>query len=270
MILFPPCKINLGLSVKYKREDGFHELESIMYQLPWCDILEIVKSDEFNFTSTGLEILGETENNLCIKAYRLLQQDFQLTPVKIHLHKILPMGAGLGGGSSDGAYTLRMLNELFELNLTTNQLRSYANQLGSDCALFIEDLPQLAKGRGEILKNIDLDLSGYYVHLINIGIHINTKMAFENLSFKQQHFSLENLKVSDMHNWKNYLFNDFENSIFPSYPELAEIKARMYENGAFYASMTGSGSTMFGIYKKEPKVLNFSGKEEYLEKIISL
>jgi 4-diphosphocytidyl-2-C-methyl-D-erythritol kinase len=268
MILFPPCKINLGLNVKQKRDDDYHELESVMYQLPWCDILEIVKSDAFSFTSTGLTIPGNTETNLCIKAYQLLSNDYNLSPVKIHLHKILPMGAGLGGGSADGAYTLRILNEIFDLSLTNTELKHYASLLGSDCALFIEDKPQLAKGRGEILTSIELSLSGYYVQLINIGIHISTKMAFENLNFTNDNISFADLSVKNIHSWKDTLFNDFEDSIFPHYPELAQLKAILYENGAIYASMTGSGSTMFGIYKEKPKKIAYLSGNNYLEKIL--
>jgi len=270
MILFPPCKINLGLNVKRKREDGYHELESVMYQLPWCDILEIVKGNTFSFTSTGLTIPGDADANLCIKAYHLLKNDFDLSPVKIHLHKILPMGAGLGGGSADGAYSLRILNDLFELKLNNDELRKYASQLGSDCALFIEDTPQLAKGRGEILTPINVNLSGYYVQLINIGIHISTKMAFENLNFANDEVSFADLSVTNIHEWKDFLVNDFEASIFPHYPELEQLKKRLYENGAIYASMTGSGSTIFGIYKEEPKSISWSNEPSYLEKTIKI
>lgn len=270
MILFPPCKINLGLNVKRKREDGYHELESVMYQLPWCDILEIVKSDVFSFSSSGLAIPGETDANLCIKAYQLLAEKYDLSPVKIHLHKILPMGAGLGGGSADGAYTLRILNDLFELQLTNDELRTFAAKLGSDCALFIEDPPQLAKGRGEILTPIELNLSGYYVQLINIGIHISTKMAFENLNFSNDELSFANLSVRNIHEWKDFLVNDFEASIFPHHPELEQLKKRLYDNGAIYASMTGSGSTMFGIYQEEPKAISWIKEASYLEKTINI
>lgn len=268
MILFPPCKINLGLNVKYKREDGYHEMESIMYQLPWCDILEIIPATRFSFSSSGLIIPGNSATNLCLKAYQLLKSDFDLSPVKIHLHKNLPMGAGLGGGSADGAYTLRILNELFSLNLTKQQLKNYAAILGSDCALFIEDKPQLAKGRGEILTPIEIDLSGYYVQLINIGIHISTKTAFENLNFLNDNVSFSDLSVNEIQKWKDSLFNDFEASIFPHYPELAQLKAKLYANGAIYAAMTGSGSTIFGIFKETPKTIALPSQISCLEKTI--
>ena len=270
MVKFPPIKINLGLNVKFKRTDGFHELESVMYQLPWCDILEIIKSDSFSFESSGLKINGNDDTNLCVKAYQLMKNEFNISPVKIYLHKIIPMGAGLGGGSSDGAMTLKMLNELFELNLSSEKLKMFAVQLGSDCALFIDEFPQLAKGRGEVLSKSDVNLKNYFVQLINIGIHVSTKTAFENLILNEQTKTFENLSVKNIYDWKNTLINDFESSVFPLFPELEKIKNLLYQNKAIFASMTGSGSTIYGIFKEKPELLNYSKSEKYIEKIIEL
>lgn len=241
-----------------------------MYQIPFCDILEIVKSADFCFKSSGLKIYGVEGDNLCVKAYQLLKEDFDLEPVKIHLHKIIPMGAGLGGGSADGTYTLLLLNKLFSLNLTQDKLRAYALKLGSDCPLFVESFPQLAKGRGELLQKIDLNLKGFYLQIINIGIHINTKEAFSELNFEAEKKSIEEIVKAPIKNWKNNLHNNFEKYAFKKHPELALLMEKMYQNGAIYASMTGSGSTLYATYSEKPRLLFEETKKNVLEKIISL
>ncbi len=270
MILFPPCKINLGLAVKNKREDGYHNLETVMFQLPWCDILEVVKSEKFSFKSTGLLIAGDENNNLCIKTFNLIKQHYNISNVTINLHKIIPMGAGLGGGSADGTYTLIALNELFNLKLDANKLREYALTLGSDCPLFVENFTQFAEGRGEILTPIDLNLNGYYIHLINIGIHVSTKEAFENIKFNNDQINISELIQTPVNQWKLLLKNDFEETVFKLYPKLLNLKNNMYQNNALYASMTGSGSTIFGIYSNKPNFLFNTNTEGILEKIIQL
>ncbi len=269
MILFPPAKINLGLRVRSKRPDGYHELESLMFQLPWCDILEIVPREQFSFTGTGIPIPGEESSNLCIRAYRLLQEKYTLPPVAIHLHKNIPMGAGLGGGSADGTYTLLILNRLFELGLNPDELRVFAAQLGSDCPLFVENYPQLASGRGEILEAFPLDLKGHYVHLINPGIHVGTREAFAKLLLGQQETSIRETLAKPLETWEDALKNDFETTVFVQYPKLAEIKKQLYTNGASYAAMSGSGSTLFGIYTKKPQPL-FPESAKIMEKIVPL
>ena len=269
MILFPPAKINLGLNILNKRNDGYHNLETVFFQLPFCDILEIVKSDNFNFKSSGIEIKGNENDNLCIKAYNLLKADFELGPVTIHLHKIIPMGAGLGGGSADGTYTLLILNELFNLDLKAEKLKHYALKLGSDCPLFVSKYTQKASSRGEILTEIDVNLEGKYIHLINIGIHISTKEAFENLELGLNNNSnLPSILQQNLEIWKDNLINDFEKPIFLKYPELKELKEKIYSNGAKYASMTGTGSTVFGIYEHKPKLIFDLNKKNILEKIV--
>lgn len=269
MILFPPAKINLGLRVLAKRRDGYHDLESLMLQLPWCDILEIVPSGRFSFTNTGIAVPGDEKGNLCIRAYQLLSTDFKLPEVSIHLHKNIPMGAGMGGGSSDGTYTLLLLNRLFDLKLSADQLRMYALQLGSDCPFFVSPEAQLATGRGEVLEAFPLNLSGCFVHLINPGIHISTKEAFENIRPGRQPDSIRGILGEEPEHWRDKLENDFEKAVFPLYPELAVLKEKLYANGAFYASMSGSGSTLFGIYREKPGLL--SGEDtKIVEKIVSL
>jgi 4-diphosphocytidyl-2-C-methyl-D-erythritol kinase len=269
MILFPPCKINLGLKVVEKRSDGYHNLETIMFQLPVNDVLELVKSDVFSFKSSGIPIPGSQENNLCIKAFELLKNRHSIGNVQIHLMKNIPMGGGLGGGSSNGTYTLLALNELFELNLSKDVLRSYAAELGSDCPLFVETFPQFAEGRGELLSPISINLSGYYLRLINIGIHISTKEAFSSCRFPSKEKPLlQDIIQQKIENWKGNLHNDFEDSVFPLYPALANLKEKLYEDGAIYASMTGSGSTLYAIYTQKPELLHL--ENGVFEKIVEL
>ena len=250
MIAFPPCKINLGLNVLSKREDGFHNLETIFYPVQWTDILEIIPSEETTFTSSGISIPGEESENLCLKAYQLLQDDFKIAPVKIHLHKIIPIGAGLGGGSSDTAYTLRLLNSIFKLSLSTDQLKQYASKLGSDCSFFVEDRPMIGTGKGEILEPIELSLKKYYLVLIKSPIHVSTKEAYNNLIPKKPTHQLSEIVNGSINNWKDLLKNDFEESVFRKYPEIKVIKNKLYEEGAVYASMSGSGSSVFGLFEK--------------------
>lgn len=263
--MFPPCKINLGLYVRGKRADGYHELESIMYQLPFCDILEIVPANDFSFTSSGLTIAGDEDSNLCVKAYHMMREKFGIPPVKMHLHKQIPMGAGLGGGSADGTYTLVLLNNLFQLNLPSEELRVLALQLGSDCPLFVESGPQLAKGRGEILQHVALDLSGYYLQLINIGIHVSTKEAFSQVRFTSEDPALEKTIQLPVEQWRENLRNDFEESVFSLYPELEAMKKELYRRGALYVSMTGSGSTIFALFKEKPEAFAMDGTKKILD-----
>jgi 4-diphosphocytidyl-2-C-methyl-D-erythritol kinase len=255
MIVYPKCKINLGLNITSKRADGFHNLQSIFYPLNLSDILEIVKSDFFEMNITGLKINGEIRDNIITKAYHLLASKYDILPVKIHLHKIVPMGAGLGGGSANGAATLSVLNELFTLGLSVDTLKSYAAELGSDCPFFIENNPAFVSGRGEVVENINLCLSDYYIYLINPGIHVGTKEAFAKIRPKHAAFDLSKLTVNELENWSNLVVNDFETGIFESYPILKKIKTDLYANGAIYASMTGTGSSLYGIFKKEPTSL---------------
>jgi 4-diphosphocytidyl-2-C-methyl-D-erythritol kinase len=257
MISFPNAKINLGLNILNKRSDGFHDIESCFYPIPWYDSLEILESDQFSFNSYGLEIAGEQDSNLCIQAYNLIQADFDIPPVAIHLIKSMPMGAGLGGGSSDGAFTLNILNELFELKIDIKKLKEYALELGSDCPFFIENKPAIATGRGEHLKIIDLDLKGYHLALHNPGIHISTQEAYSGVVPSHPSNSIESILHQSISDWKDKLFNDFEASIFRNHPGVKLVKDEMYEAGALYSSMTGSGSTVYGIFDKLPPENNW-------------
>lgn len=249
MITFPNAKINLGLNIVSKREDGYHNIESCFYPIPWHDSLEVIEAASFSFHSYGLDIPGDSNSNLCVKAYELIRADHKIPPVAIHLLKNIPMGAGLGGGSADGAFVLKMLNELFELKLSDAQLEAYALQLGSDCPFFIKNQPAIAKGRGEMLEPIALDLSGYHLAIHNPGIHISTKEAYAGVSPKKAEKSISNLLQTSVNEWKDFLINDFEASIFPNHKAIAQLKQEMYASGSTYASMTGSGSTVYGLFE---------------------
>lgn len=258
MILFPPAKINLGLSVLRKREDAFHEIETCMFPIPLTDVLEILPSEDFVFKQTGLTIDGNSESNLCVQAFQLMKKAYDIPNVYIHLLKIIPMGAGLGGGSSDAAYVIRGLNDLFHLNLSLDIMEKHAAELGSDCPFFIHDDVKIAKGRGEVLSSIDINLEGKYIKLINPEIHIGTAEAYSNVSFAPDRFKIEEVISLPIKEWRDKLFNDFELSIFPSHPEIEEIKELLYNEGAMFSSMSGSGSTVFGIFEDEP-----DSKSEY-------
>ncbi len=250
MISFPNAKINLGLNIVSKREDGYHNIESCFYPIPWYDSLEVIEAASFAFHSYGLDIPGDASSNLCVKAYELIKADHNIPAVAIHLLKNIPMGAGLGGGSADGAFVLKLLNELFRLNLTDTQLETYALQLGSDCPFFVKNEPAITTGRGEDLKLIDLDLSDYHLAIHNPGIHVSTKEAYAGVTPQSPRNNFSNLIGSPIHEWKGLLINDFETSIFPNHPEIQQLKNAMYKAGAIYASMTGSGSTVYGIFEK--------------------
>jgi 4-diphosphocytidyl-2-C-methyl-D-erythritol kinase len=255
MIAFPNCKINLGLSIVAKREDGYHELETIFYPVALQDMVEIIhSSNETNpvqFTHTGLAIPGEVANNLCVKAYHLLNKDFpNLPPIQLHLHKHIPMGAGLGGGSSDATSVLILLNQQFNLGLSQIQLIEYAAQLGSDCPFFVFNSACHAIGRGEILQPFACDLTNYTIVLLHPSIHVSTAWAFSQLKPHAKSKSIATIVAQPMQTWKTELINDFEAPIFEAHPLLGELKNYLYQQGAIYASMSGSGSSLFGIFPK--------------------
>lgn len=251
MVLFPNAKINVGLYITSKRADGFHELETCFFHIPWTDILEISPSEQFQFSSSGLAISGDIQSNLCYKAYQALSKDFQIPPVHIHLHKIIPMGAGLGGGSSDAAFTLMGLRDLFEIPISNEQLIPYAQQLGSDCAFFLFQHAQFGKGKGDELSPITSTLEGYHVFLIYPNFGISTQEAYAQVKPQTPAHDLRKSILLPVEEWKNCISNDFELSLFPQYPILAQIKQELYDQGAVYAAMSGSGSTIFGLFKKE-------------------
>ena len=257
MISFPNAKINLGLHITAKRKDGYHEIETCMVPIPLYDALEIILDKKSAWNSSGLLIPGDPKDNLILKAEKLLKKDFPGLPnLAIHLHKNIPMGAGLGGGSADGAFALILMNNLFDLHLDAFFLEEYAAQLGSDCPFFIENTPKIARGRGEILKPFHLSLKGSFLVLVNPGIHIGTKEAYAGVNPSPPKVQLEEV-LADRSRWKGELVNDFEPSIFKSHPSLAAIKEKMYDAGAFYAAMSGSGSTIFGLFDKYPNPLSW-------------
>jgi len=269
MIVFPNAKINIGLNIIEKRNDGFHNLVSCFYPIDWKDILEIVPSKQTTFSSSGLSIPGDSTSNLCLKAYYLLRQDFDIPEVSIHLHKVIPIGAGLGGGSSDAAFTIKLLNDIFQLNLSIQQMEDYARKLGSDCAFFIRNKPLLAYGKGDKFKELALDLSNKKIVLINPNIHISTKEAYSGISPNTIKFShMKLLNEINFDEWRENLVNDFENHLFESYPVMASIKSQLYDLGAVYASMSGSGSTVYGIFENLPSLSFFEKK--YLVKTTNL
>jgi len=263
VVLFPNCKINIGLNVIRKRTDGYHDLETVFYPVAVKDALEIIRSTELNFQLTGLPVNGPIDNNLCVKAYHLLKKDFpDLPPVNIHLHKVIPMGAGLGGGSADGAFMLFMLNKKFQLNLSEEKLISYALELGSDCPFFIINKPCFATGRGENLSLVSLDLSAFKLVLVNPGIHVSTKEAFSKLSPAVPTKSIQQIIQQPIESWKDELKNDFEETVFQLHSAIQNIKEHLYVKGAIYAAMTGTGSTVFGIFNAEES-LDFSFPADY-------
>jgi 4-diphosphocytidyl-2-C-methyl-D-erythritol kinase len=251
MIIFPNCKINLGLHILRRRPDGFHDLETVFYPLPLRDALEVVSDDDLQFGSSGIPVPGDEQDNLCLKAWHLLKADFpDLPPVKIHLHKHIPIGAGLGGGSADAAFMLQLLNDKFRLGISDEQLIAYAARLGSDCAFFIRNKPCYATGRGEVLEPLELDLSQYSWLLVYPGIHVNTGWAFGQITPRVPEQKLQQSILQPVEEWRNGVYNDFEAPVFRAHPVLEEIKAQLYEAGALYATMSGSGSAMVGIFPK--------------------
>ncbi len=268
MLLFPNAKINIGLDILYKRDDGFHELETLMYPIKLNDILTInVANDRpkgLKLTTTGLIIDGSLEDNIIYKTYNLLSLRFNLPAIDIHLHKSIPFGAGLGGGSSDGAFALFGINELCNLNLTINVLEDIATQLGSDCPFFIKNSPAVAKGRGEKLSGFESDLSHFSIALVVPPIPISTISAYSRIKPFVPEKGLEERLALGIENWREIVPNNFEDSVFTQYPEIKLIKEKLYNAGAIYASLSGSGSAVFGIFKQKPELHNIFPKNYFI------
>ena len=247
MIVYPNAKINIGLNVLEKQADGYHKLSSVFYPVnELSDMLEILPAKHFSFSSSGIAIPGNS--NICVKAFELLKSDFDITNVIMHLHKQIPIGAGLGGGSADGAFALKALNEIFRLELSIIELEDYALQLGADCPFFIENSPKYITGIGEKMRKINLDLSSYKLKFIFPELHISTAEAYEGVIPCQPKKNLLDLINQPIKNWKTIVKNDFEISVFLKYPALAKIKEKLYADGAIYVSMTGSGSVIYGVF----------------------
>ena len=255
MISFPNAKINLGLNITGKRPDGFHNLETVFFPVGWCDALEFALANEFQFTTSGIPIAGDQELNLVVKAYRLFQKEYNLPTLKIHLHKNIPFGAGLGGGSSDAAFMLRMMNKTFSLEISEAEMLAYAAHLGSDCSFFILNKPVFATGRGEIMWSIDVSLNGMFILLVKPPTEVSTQKAFQFIVPRKSETSLPELLQLPVQEWKGKIQNQFEESVFQQFPEIEEIKKKLYQQGAVYASMSGSGSCVFGIFNEYPSSL---------------
>ena len=259
MLIFPCCKINLGLNVTERRPDGYHNLETVFYPIPLTDALEVVPLEAsagvpYRLSQYGTAIDGPAEKNLVVRAYLMLKADYDLPPVDIYLYKHIPSGAGLGGGSSDAAYMLCLLNEMFDLQLSEETLISYASRLGADCAFFVHRRPTFATGIGDIFTPIDLDLKGWQIVIVKPDIFVSTPEAFRGITPQRPVRSLLDIVKEPMASWKQSMQNDFEESIFPHHPRIAAIKAQLYDSGAVYAAMSGSGSSVYGLYEKESPV----------------
>jgi 4-diphosphocytidyl-2-C-methyl-D-erythritol kinase len=252
MIVFPNAKINIGINITGRRPDGYHNIETIFYPLPIYDALEALPGDELTFHSSGLEIPGKIEDNLCIKGYHLIKKDHDLTPVNIQLLKHIPIGAGLGGGSANAAFFIKLINNLFDLKLTTAEMLDYARQLGADCAFFIENKPLFAFEKGDQFESISLDLSKYKIVLVMPPIHVSTGEAYRGVKPAPVNESLYELISEPIQEWKHFIKNDFEESVFKNHPAIRGVKAALYAEGAIYASMSGSGASVFGIFNKKP------------------
>jgi 4-diphosphocytidyl-2-C-methyl-D-erythritol kinase len=268
VILFPNGKINLGLYVTGKLPNGYHHLQTCFYPIALHDVLEIITQPDTLQTTLSLtgSPIDNASNNSCVKAYELLKKDFpQLPPVAIHLHKAIPVGGGLGGGSADAAFTLLLLNKKFHLEISEDGLMQYALQLGSDCPFFIVNKPCLASGRGEVLQPISLDLSLYKIVLVNPGIHVATGWAFTKIKIENPLAPMDQIIQRPVEEWKEHLFNVFETPVFETYPAIKEVKETLYQKGAVYAAMSGSGATIYGLFKKSDAV-SFSFPPRYLVK----
>ena len=255
MILFPNAKINLGLNVISKRPDGFHNIESIFVPVHLSDILEFIESPDgqFVFENTGIQA-GGLENNLCVKAYHLLKKKYNLPPLHIHLNKIIPVGAGLGGGSSDATMMLKGLNEYFKLDLSEHELLNMAAELGSDCPFFFFNHPMFIEGRGEKLSPIEISLKGMWLAIIYPEIFVSTSEAYMEIYPEKWEPGLKQIIRKPVNQWKEIMKNDFEEGVFRKYPIIKKIKEELYSKGAIYASMSGSGSSVYGIFDGKPNV----------------
>ncbi len=271
MICFPNAKINLGLNITEKRSDGFHNIETLFYPIKWQDALECIEKSDFKkgdekitLSLSGINVGSNLQNNLVTKVYKLLDDKFKLPPVKTHLHKAIPMGAGLGGGSSDATFFIKLLNEKFKLNLSFSDQIGFAKQLGSDCAFFIENNPVFAGEKGDVFSSVQLDLSNYCIVVVYPAIHSNTAEAYKEITPSKPKLTIQKIISTEIKNWKNNLSNDFEKSIFVRHPSLEKIKNKFYDSGAIYASMSGSGSAMYAIFEKTTDIKEFNFPANYI------
>jgi 4-diphosphocytidyl-2-C-methyl-D-erythritol kinase len=250
MVSFPPCKINLGLQITGRRSDGYHDIVTCFYPVPWFDVLEMVPATSFGFSTSGIQLPGSASDNLCVRAYEIMKNEYGVAPVSIHLHKILPTGAGLGGGSSDGAFALSMLNQVFDLGLKQDVLKGLSARLGSDCPFFIDPRPMLGTGRGEILSEIQLSLKGKYLVIVKPPIQISTATAYSKVRPRTPDIDLRDaLENRPLREWRKLLRNDFEETLASEFAIIADVLQSLYARGAIYASLSGSGSAVYGIFQ---------------------
>lgn len=250
MICFPNAKINLGLNIVSKRADGYHNIETVFYPVPIQDALEAVAAETFSFNQTGILVDGPAESNLVVKAIRQLEAKYSVPPMEVHLLKAIPFGAGLGGGSADAAFMLKLINNMYQLNLSDDELEEEASAIGADCPFFIRNQAVFASGTGNLFEPINLSLDGYYLCLVKPEVAVSTREAYAMVSPKQPEISLKEIIKMPVAEWKNYMVNDFEKSVFPKFPIIENIKKQLYQEGALYAAMSGSGSSVFGIFEK--------------------
>ncbi|HEY0175204.1 MAG TPA: 4-(cytidine 5'-diphospho)-2-C-methyl-D-erythritol kinase [Pedobacter sp.] len=248
MLAFANAKINLGLNITEKRTDGYHNLETVFYPVKILDVVEVTAAEETSCKISGIDIPGDVTDNICLKAYHLLKKDFDLPPVQITLLKNIPVGAGLGGGSADAAFLIRLLNDKFRLGLSVGTMEDYARLLGADCAFFIMNKPAYATERGDRFSPVSIDLSAHFMVLVKPPVHVSTADAFAGLRPAVPEISLKELMGLPLNEWKGNLKNDFEETIFSKYPEISAIKDQLYHAGATFALMSGSGSSVFAIF----------------------
>lgn len=271
MLVFPNCKINLGLNVTARRPDGFHTIETVFYPVFWNDALEIIETKNsrkaFSYSQSGIAIDGATEQNLIYKAWKIISEQKTLPAIRVHLHKNIPLGAGLGGGSSDAASFINLLDENFNIGFTEREKMQMAARLGSDCPFFLRNKPVFASGKGDVFSDIKVDLSAYFILLVYPCIHSNTKEAYQAIVPKTPGYDLKHvLETFPVKEWKSKLVNDFEDTVFKKHPAIKSVKDLLYQSGALYASMSGSGSTVYGIFETEPKINIASHHRYYLQK----
>lgn len=268
MLLFPNAKINLGLNILSRRPDKYHDISTVFYPVGWSDALEVIPAEddqkECRLHLSGLPVDGDVQDNLVVKAYRMLTQDYTLPSVEVYLHKAIPFGAGLGGGSADASCMLRLLRDLFSLPLSDDGLAVYAARLGADCPFFIYNRPMLAEGIGERLSPIDISLRGYFLVLVKPEISVSTAEAYSLVTPAVPSLSLPDVLSQPVGEWKELLVNDFEKSVFEHYPVLSRLKQQLYDKGAAYVSMSGSGSTMYGLFEVLPEGIDLDFPDSHI------
>lgn len=256
MVLFPNAKINIGLNILQKRTDGYHDIETLFYPVGLKDALEYVENggNEVNFACTGLNLDVEPGQNIVLKAYRMLQDECTLPGLNIHLHKVIPSGAGLGGGSSDAAFFLKSLNDHFELKISEEKLKVLAGRLGADCSFFLENRPAFATGTGDQLTSADISLKGYFLLLIKPPFGVDTKTAYAGVVPKPFVYNFKEILCGEISEWRDKIKNDFEHTLFVKFPELALLKDKLAEMGPAYLSMSGSGSSVYALFERDPDI----------------